>query len=206
MAVAQDDILKVVWTAKVIGVNTRVQNVYHYIVATLLSAVEPDIGDDFGAQIVAGYTSIQDQLSVDYVAESIRVTNMSKKEFVADETPVFTGGGLAGASMPAQVAVEILGRARKLGHVARKYIGPPIEAALDDGRLTAAAKLDFDVFQGFFISNFLGATTGNDYIPVMVKVAPGGGVASFELLDEDLGFTVETARTMRSRIPGRGLT
>lgn len=206
MAIAEGDILKAVWTAKVDGVGTRVQNVYTYRINTLVSSVPEDVSDDFDSFITSGYTVINAQLSSDYVAESLRITNMSKKEFVGDEVPVFAGTGAAGGSMPAQVAIEILGRARVLGHVARKYVGPPMEDALTDGKLTAAALVAFRTYRDFFISNFLGLVTNNDYIPVMVKVAVGGGVASTIDLDEDLGFVVQTARTMRSRIPGRGLT
>lgn len=206
MALAESDILKIVWTAKVDGIGTRVQNRFNYIVDALVSGVPADVGLDFDAHITGGYDDIAAQLSSDYAAESLRTTNMTQKEFVADTVPVFVGTGLAAGSMPAQVAVQVLGRARKLGHVARKYIGPVMEDALTDGKLTVAGLAAFELFKTFFISDFIGLTTGNNYTPVMVKVAVGGGVASFLQLEEDLGFVTQTARTMRSRIPGIGLT
>jgi len=206
MAVGEGNILKAVWTAVVDGVGTRVQNRYNYEVTTLVDPDPANIGQDFDTHITSGYTVINAQLSSDYVAESLRITNMTDKEFIADVTPIFAGIGAAAGSMPAQVAVEILGRARKLGHVARKYVGPVMEDSLTDGRLTAAAAAAFTTYKEFFVADFLGNITNNLYTPVMVKVAPGGGVASFLRLEEDLGFVVQTARTMRSRIPGVGLT
>lgn len=206
MAVQNDDILKVRWQAKVLGVATRVQNVFHYKVADLVDPEDADIGTEFVTHIVSGYTAINAFFSSDYIAETLRITNASRKEFVSDNAPVFAGLGGAGATTPAQVAVEILGRARTLGHVARKYVGPMTEDTHTDGVLTAPALAAFIVFRNFFVNEFIGAVTGNTYLPVMVNYAVGGGVASFLPLDPDLGFVQQTARTMRSRIPGRGVT
>jgi len=206
MAVAQDDILRCVWKYRVTGVATRGINTYYLKVSDFASSNDVDITAEIDGYITSLYDFIVAQLSLDYVAESVRVTNVSKKEFVGDLVPTFAGTALAGTSMPAQVATELLGRARKLGHIARKYIGPCTEAAYDDGVLTAAALAQFNLMLDEYVQGFVGAVTLNTYLPVMVTFAVGGGVAAHEVIDEDLGLVVQTARTQRSRTPGRGLT
>ncbi len=206
MAVAQDDLLRCVWKFKVDGLATRGLNTYYFKVEDLVSAVDEDISADFDGAITNYYDQIIAQLSSDYAAESLRITNISKKEFVGDAVPAFVGTGAAGASSPGQVAVEVLGRARKLGHIARKYLGPVIEAVHDDGVLTAGALIAFNLFRDKYVLQFVGGVTTNTYTPVMVKFLAGGGVGGFEEIDEDLGVVIPTARTQRSRTPGVGLT
>lgn len=206
MAVAQDDILRCVWKFKVVGLATRGLNTYYFKVEDLVSATDADVASDFDGAITNYYDQIIAQLSSDYVAESLRITNVSKKEFVGDSVPGFAGTGAAGASSPGQVAVEVLGRARKLGHIARKYLGPIIEAVHDDGVLTAAALTAFNLFRDKYVLQFVGGVTTNTYTPVMVKFLAGGGVGGHEEIDQDLGVVIQTARTQRSRTPGVGLT
>lgn len=206
MAVAEEDVLKIVWQFKVDGVGTRGQNVFWYQVTTLVSGDEGDVQDDFETKMVAMFANASDWFSSDYSLEHLRMTNETQKQFVGQEFPVFAGGGAAGASTPAQVAVEVLGRATKLGHVARKYLGPCIEATHDDGRLVAGALADFGLFAVEYTASFVGATSGNLYQPVMVKVLPGGAVGEITNISDDLFTVIPTARTMRSRIPGRGLS
>jgi len=206
MPIVQDDILRLVWKYKVDGVQTRGINTFYWKVTDLVSGDDSDVTDEMFDSINGVYDDISAHLSADYISEEIRITNATKREFVGDKAGTYVGTGAAGASMPGQVAVEILGRARKLGHVARKYLGPPIEAALDDGVLTAGAKTDFTTWMTNYVTLFIGNGPGNTYQPVMVKFAAGGAVASHEELDPDLGFVVDTARTQRSRTPGVGLT
>ncbi len=206
MPVAQADIIRCVWKFKVAGLATRGINTYYFRVDDLVSAIDADVASDFDGAITNYYDQIIAQYSSDYVASSLRITNASKKEFIGDSVPVFAGTGAAGASSPAQVAVEVLGRARKLGHIARKYLGPIIEAVHDDGVLTVGALTAFNLFRDKYVLSFVGGVTTNTYFPVMVKFAVGGAVVSTEDIDQDLGVVIQTARTQRSRTPGVGLT
>ena len=206
MAVVVDDILKIVWQAKVAGIGTRIQNVYYYQVSTLVDGDEANVSLDWAGLMPILYANIGDWFSIDYVLEHLRITNDTQKTFVGQPTPVFVGGAAANTSSPAQVAVEVLGRAQALGHTARKYIGPVIEAAHTDGVLVALALVDFNVFADSYSDGALGGTTGNLYLPVMVKHAVGGAIDSFLFLDENLHSVIPTARTQRRRIPGRGLS
>lgn len=206
MTVAVNDILKNVWQAQVDGIGTRVQNVFQWLTAVLIDGDEANVTLDFEAKVPSLYAFISDWFSSDYTLEHIRITNDTQKTFVGQPSPVYAGAGAADASTPAQVAIQVLARAQELGHVARKYIGPCIEAAHTNGSLVAGALADFQGFAGAWALPFIGATTGNDYQPVMVKYAVGGGVASFKIIDENLTTVTPVARTQRRRIPGRGLS
>lgn len=206
MPVVVTDVVKVVSQFKVAGINTRTQNVYYWQAAIVIDGEEANVGLDFNAKLLAMLAFVSDWFSVDVVLEHLRITNASQKTFIAQNFPVFVGGGAAGLSTPAQVAVECLGRATALGHTARKYMGPCIEATHTDGILVALAQTDFEAFTTDWAAEFVGGTTGNGYVPVMVKFLPGGAIDSLLDIDEDLTTVIPTARTMRSRIPGRGLS
>lgn len=206
MAVAINDIIKVVWQSKVDGIGTRVQNVFYYRVFVLNDPDEANVGLDFNAEMPGLWALISDWFSLDYQLESIRITDETQKTFVAQPTPVFVGGAAADTSTPAQVAVQVLARAAELGHTARKYLGPCIEAAHVNGELTVAALADFQAFAVAWATSFTGLTTANEYAPVMVKFAPGGGVDSFKFIIPNLTTVTVVARTQRRRIPGRGLS
>lgn len=206
MTVAVDDVLKVVWQAKVSGIGTRIQNVFYWQVNPLGDGDETLISDEFDGFMPTLYAFISDWLSVDYSLEFLRITNDTQKTFVGQPSPVFVGGGGANLSTPAQVAVEVLARAAILGHVARKYIGPCIEATHTDGVLVAAAQADFDAFALNWALAFVGGVTANGYLPVMVSHVAGGGIGVITPIDEDLHTVIPTARTQRRRIPGRGLS
>ena len=206
MPVVVTDVLKIVSQFKVSGINTRTQNVYYWQTANLVDGDEANVGLDFNAKLLALMAFVSDWFSQDVVLEHLRMTNASQKTFVAQNFPVFSGGGGAGLSTPAQVAVECLGRATALGHTARKYMGPVIEATHTDGVLVVNAQTDFEAFTTDWAAQFVGGTTGNGYVPVMVKFAAGGAIDSLKDIDENLTTVIPTARTMRSRIPGRGLS
>ena len=206
MPVVVTDVLKIVAQFKVAGINTRTQNVYYWQVALLIDGDETNVGLDFNTKLLVLMAFVSDWFSVDVVLESLRMTNDSQKTFVAQNFPVFAGGGAAGLSTPAQVAVECLGRATQLGHTARKYMGPVIESAHTDGILVALAQTDFEAFTLDWAAQFTGGTTANGYVPVMVSHLVGGAIDTVIDIDEDLTTVIPTARTMRSRIPGRGLS
>jgi len=206
MALVVTDVVKVVAQFKVAGINTRTQNVYYWQAALVLDGDEENVGLDFNAKILALMAFVSDWFSVDVVLEHLRITNASQKTFIAQNFPVFAGGGGAGLSTPAQVAVECLGRAIQLGHTARKYMGPVIEAAHDDGVLVALAQTDFEAFTTDWALQMTGGTTANGYVPVMVSFLAGGAIDTVIDIDENLTTVIPTARTMRSRIPGRGLS
>lgn len=206
MAVLVNDILKIVWQAKVDGIGTRVQNVFYWLVTIAADGDEANVAADFEVEVPAIFANISDWFSLDYQLESIRVTNATQKTFVGEPTPLFAGGGAANLSTPAQIAVQVLARAVKLGHTARKYVGPCIEATHTNGVIVALALVDFQAFALRWAAGFLSPATFNDYQPVMVKFAPGGGVASFEPISAILTTVTPVARTQRRRIPGRGLS
>lgn len=206
MTVAVNDILKIVWQAKVDGIGTRIQNVFYWLVSVLTDGDEANVATDFETELPAIFALVGDWFSLDYSLESIRVTNATQKTFVGEPTPVFVGGAAVDTSTPAQVAVQVLARAVLLGHTARKYVGPCIEATHTNGVIVAAALADFQAYALRWAAGFLAPLTINDYQPVMVKFAPGGGVASFEPISQILTTVTPVARTQRRRIPGRGLS
>lgn len=206
MAVVLNDILKVVWQAKVNGIGTRIQNVFYWKVFILNDGDEANIGLDFNAEMPALFANISDWFSLDYVLESIRITDETQKTFVAQPTPVFAGGAAIDTSTPAQVAVQVLARAAELGHTARKYVGPCIEAVHTNGEIVALALIDFQAYVLQWATAFAGLTTTNQYNPVMVKFAVGGGVDSTKNIIANLTTVTKVARTQRRRIPGRGLS
>lgn len=206
MAVLVNDVLKVVWQARVDGIGTRVQNVFYWRVAVLGDGDETNIAIELAARLNLIYGNIQDWFSADYILELIRITNDSQKTFVGQPPEVFAGGGPIGASTPAQIAVEVLARASALGHTARKYLGPCIEAAHTDGVLVALALTDFQLFAAAWAVAWVGGATTNTYEPVMVAHLAGGALGLVTLIDPDLHTVVPTARTQRRRIPGRGLS
>ncbi len=206
MTVAVNDILKIVWQAKVDGIGTRIQNVFYWLVNVLNDGGEANVASDFEAKLPAMYDNISDWFSLDYILESVRVTNETQKTFVGEPTPVFIGGAAANTSTPAQVAVQVLARAVELGHTGRKYVGPTIEATHTNGVIVAAAKIDFEVYAIEWATGFIGGISTNDYQPVIVKFAVGGGIDSFLPLNALLTTVTPVARTQRRRIPGRGLS
>lgn len=206
MTVAVDDILKVVWQAKVDGIGTRVQNVFYWKVFALVDGDEAQIGLDFDAEMPALFANVSDWFSVDYSLESVRITDETQKTFVAQPTPAFFGGAAANLSTPAQVAVQVLARAAELGHTARKYVGPCIEATHTNGEIVALALVDFQAYVLQWATAFVGGVTTNTYNPVMVKFAVGGAVASTKNIIANLTTVTIVARTQRRRIPGRGLS
>lgn len=206
MTVAVGNILKNVFQAKVNGLGTRVQNIYSYEVLTVVDGDEAEVFNDMTAELLLLYAIIGDWLSSDFIAEHVRTTNETAKEFVGEDAVLFAGGGAAGASTPAQICVEVLARARKLGHVARKYIGPVIEAAHTDGVLVALALTDFKAFADQWDSEVTGLATGNTYKPVMVAYAEGGAVSLVTDIEAGLNTVQPVARTQRRRIPGEGLS
>jgi len=206
MTVLVNDVMKVVWQARVDGIGTRIQNVYYWRISVLGDGDETNIAIELGARLNVIYSMVSDWFSADYILEKIRVTNDSQKTFVGEPVEVFAGGGGVGTSTPAQIAVEILARASALGHTARKYLGPCIEAAHTDGNLVALALLDFNNFAAAWAAAWVGGATTNVYDPVMVAHVAGGALGLITNIDEDLHTVVSTARTQRRRIPGRGLS
>ncbi len=206
MTVALNDILKVVWQSKVDGIGTRIQNVFYWLVQVLLDGDEANVALDFDAELPSLYGNISDWFSLDYILESVRITNETQKTFVGEPTPAFAGGAAADTSTPAQVAVQVLARAIELGHTARKYVGPCIEATHTNGEIVALAKTDFEAYGLQWAAGFIGGTSVNDYQPVMVKFAAGGAVDSFKAINPGLTTVTTVARTQRRRIPGRGLS
>lgn len=205
--VAVNDILKATWMANHTSPNTKVIQDFYWRVDTLNDGGEANNGNDLQTRCVDIFTTIQARLSTRYVLERIRVTNQTQKELLLDGPPA---GGFAGTNaslevLPAQDAVLVVVRSRKLGHQGRKYLGPIPEDVVADGKVDPVSLADFTSFGATWDSSFNGGVTTNLFTPGTVKFAPGGAVQSFTPFDDFLETAFEDMRTQRSRRPGVGL-
>ncbi len=205
MTVAVDDVLKATWQANVSAPQTIVQAVFWYKVLDFVGGTEEEIGDEIIARILLMMQDIQLDFTTSYDANLIKVVNQSKKEFVQDANPAFVGTGSALDGNPAQVAVECLARGVQLGHTGRKYHGPVADTSLDNGQLSAAALIRFQLFTTKYEEQFTGGVSFNTYVPGTAQIGVGGVVQGFRNFEEGRGFVQETCRTQRRRTPGRGL-
>ena len=207
MAIENNDLLKAVWQARQSNPNTISQNVFLWRIEDALDFGEANVGADIINYLISMYTEIDAALSDEYILESVRITNESKKEFVFQGTGAgFAGVNIVAQCMPAQNAVEILARSRKLGKPGRKYLGPVTEDVFTDGTLDPLAVALFDAFLAKYDNTFVGAVTTNAYRPGTATYFPGGAVNEFTPWVQGLGTVYRDARTQRRRRPRVGLS
>lgn len=207
MTVAQDDVIKAVWKVIHTTPNTIVENVFHWKVTDLVSGVFADVGTDIQVELEALFATITGNLSERYVLSDIRVTDLTQKLFVIDGVGAgFTGGGGAGEVLPAQDAAIVLARSRQQGHQGRKYLGPLLEAAVENGNLSAGALTTMFTFANKYENVFNGSVTTNEYTAGTAQIAVGGGLAGFTAFENGLHTALSAMRTQRSRRPGVGLS
>lgn len=207
MPVVQDDVLKVVWTARQTSPNTIAQNVFFLRVDDVTDGDFVNVWADINAWLVAMYNNVAAQFTTGYLHTDTRITDETQKVFVGDgvEGPAFAGTD-AGECSPAMNACEVLARSRALGHIGRKYVGPLAESAMNDGDLTVGAHANFVLFVNAWDAVFIGATTNNTYQPGTAKFNQGGGLAGFTAFADDLQKVVVGIRTQRRRRPTVGLS
>lgn len=206
MTIVNGTVLRTVAQFKVADEATRVQNVYSWKITDLVSAVAADVHSDLVAQIIAMMTAIDVLFDVNFTLETCRTTDLTAREFVGDGVGAgFTGAGGAVNTAPAQVAALVLGRNLKLGFTSRKYIGPVVAAAFSDGVLAGGAGVLMNNYKDAYEAIFAGAVTTNTYQPGVPVIVAGFAVA-FNAILAGRGTVVQTARTMRTRIPARGLS
>lgn len=204
MPVESNDILKAVVQYRNTSVGNIEQNVYCCQVTDLVNDDDTLItGDWITNYLDPIYGAIAGRMAGPIVDSTVRIVNLSKKEFVGNGDVLINA--VTTDPMPGQISVEVLARSRALGHVGRKYFGSISEESLEDGVLTAAALADFETALPLYDSSFLGAGTLNTYQPGTVTLGPGGVVTGFRAFVSGLGQVIQTARTQRSRIPGFGL-
>lgn len=204
MPVALGDVLEAEVFGRETGMGVNWINVYHYEVSDLVDGDEPNVALDFQTYMQNLYATCNDQFSTEWIVDTVRVTNQTQKLFVGQPTVGIGGNAVGPDSDPGQIAVEVLARSRQLGHVGRKYLGPVAEGAFVDGELTAAAQGSFTAFLDLWEPGFSGGTTLNIYLAGTAQFAQGGVLLGFRAFEADLGSLVSVARTMRTRIPGRG--
>lgn len=208
MPVANGDILKAVWQARHSSPNTIVQNVFHWRVDDFLDGDDQSNFLDILERLrTTMYPHIALDLSERYVLDDVRVTNDTQKTFVGDGIGAgFAGTGGAGEVLPAQDAVLVYARSRQLGHQKRCYLGPYLEASVENGALTAAAFARAQDFAEDMDDSWLGALTNNQFVPVTVKYNPGGAIAQVTNLSANLHAAERDMRTQRRRRPTVGLS
>jgi len=207
MAVEEGDILKVLWKAKHTDPNTQIRQAFFFKVATLVDADNLQVGEELDSAITALYQLIAIRMSNRYEKTAVKVTNQSKKELIKDNlTLAFSGTGGIFEALPAQDCPLVIVRSNKLGHQARKFLGPVLEDTVLNGALTPAALVDFQAFGTEWEKQLNGALTTNVYSPVTVKFGVGGQVLSTEFILTGLSQAFSDMRTQRSRRPGVGLS
>lgn len=205
MPVALDDVLRVTWKAESSAPATIINNVFWYKVSTFAGGPDSSIFTEIFDEILALFQNIQLDFTPNYDAESIRVVNQTKKEFLGDAGVTFVGTAAVADANAAQVCVEVLARGIQLGHTGRKYIGPVADSTIDDGQVTPASLTRFGLFADQYDSPFAGPVTANVYSPGTASLGAGGVVTGFRDFVQGRNFVEETCRTQRRRTPGRGL-
>lgn len=202
---AVGDVIKAVAQGRETDVGTIWQNVWWFRADDLADPGDQSMGVDIITRVDDLYDLVVSLFPASWILDTVRVVNQTKKLFLGTGTPAKVGTNANGDADPAQIALEVLCRSRSLGHVGRKYLGPVSEAVFVDGNLQAGPGATADVFASEWENQFTDPVTGNQYSPGTVQILPGGAPGTFRAFEDGLFETIQQARTMRSRIPGRGL-
>jgi len=203
MPVAVGDVLKITAEFTAGRQDTIVQNVYHFKVDDVADGEFSSVHKDLCAQVRAMMVTVEDFFNTQFVLRKFRSIDLAQTIFLGESVPVaWAGADISNDDVAAQVAVEVLARSLKLGHVGRKYLGPTAELTWQDGVLTGPAEASFENFKDMYEAGFVGSVTLNNYTPGTWNPLM---LPTFQPFVVGRGTVVHTARTMRSRIPGRGL-
>lgn len=186
------------------GNNTVAQNIYHLLAADLADGLEATVFADMTRLLDSMMTTVEIFFAQDYVLRRVKVINVDQQTFVGEGAPIaWAGTNAGGLNSPSQVAVEVLARSERLGHVGRKYLGPVVESSFVDGVMSPQALAAFGDYLNIYQATYLDGVSTNTYNPgTLSPVVPPG----FRTFLAGRGTVVPVARTMRSRIPGRGLS
>jgi len=121
-----------------------IENVYHYVCDFAGEVEEEDCITDILAQMDSMYDTIQPEIPSDVTFVDIDIMNVVREYvYAARPWPNQTVGGGTGDTMPEQNCALVVGRTNRTKTVGRKFLGPFIEAANNDGawRSTLTAML-----------------------------------------------------------------
>jgi hypothetical protein len=203
MPVVNNDILKLVAEFTAGRQNTIVQNSYHFRAEDIIDGDEPVVFADLATAVRNMMVAVEDFFNTEFVLRTFRVVNLTQASFVGDGIPVaWAGADISNDDVAAQVACEVLARSFVLGHTGRKYLGPTAELSWQDGVLTAPALAAFVAYKDLYEATYVDIVSANTYTPGTWNP---NLVPTFRAFTVGRGSVVNVARTMRSRIPGRGL-
>lgn len=205
MPLTVNDILRATATIKHGASATRTQAIFHWQCSDVVSDVFADIKTDIATRLTAMYDTLTAYFLTTAVADGFRLIDLTKKETYGIGSWTFAGLDGAIDEVSPQVAVEVVAYTFDAGRFGRKYLGPVTEPDVSNGQISAALKTAAEAFGAIWNATFVGAATGNTYLPGVARKS--GGVWLFKQFATALGILVPTGtRTQRSRTAGRGLT
>lgn len=195
----EGDIIRV--TAKMVDSTTGdIQNVYHFKYGGSDVAEESAIGNIL-AIIDDMYDDIQPAMPADMIFHSIDVANVTQSiVYAARNWPTQVNGGGTGDTMPEQNCALVVGRTDYPKTVARKFLGPFIEADNADGSWASGL---FSAL-GDFMTKYLTTTvfgSNSTLAPVAVHYVNNAVTRVSEILS---GYCTNYVYTQRRRRRGVG--
>lgn len=205
MAFAQGEHAMVSYNIRDTDLDSFAQNVFHFQLTELADGSDAAVATDFLNFGQSLYGTINGAWHNTTEVYGYRVDNISKRLRVFQGLAAVSTGQLADAStLPAQIAAEVLARGAGLGETARKYLPFFSESAVEDGRWGAVTLGDLANFLNIYEAPYFDAGSGNGWTPEAVRI-DNKLVTSWWLFQNDKGQVIDTCRTMRTRIPGRGI-
>lgn len=203
------DILRTTFAAREVSTSTEVRYVKFLRVTDVIAISDSLIADGIRDYWDQSLGSIAPWLSDEFLGIFVDTVNITKRERAGRPISNFQGTNGASEGSPAQVAVEGLLPTKTIGRFGRMYLGPVVEAAHEDGELTAIALADFEETVSLFAGE---REIPNDIAPVIkgewgaARLGAGQTVLDFIPFEALATRVVKTARTQRRRTPGFGLT